>query len=200
MGPSLDFVICGTRAAKERRMRTAVLVTCALLTLGCESYRQMVPLLNTSGVPLTPPTTVPLRVVTRSTAVHDPLPMRGSDVTYSDVESALGYAIASATVPWANQHRGHPESKDGWQLFVELTNADASYDDGRVIFSVAVRATLRGRVGNVYLAQTQSSCRQGGMAAPDKGGPVMYKCMMEIGRELEGWLEGVDLDAVATAR
>ncbi len=180
-------------------MRTAAIAISALILCACESTRQIVPLLD-AGVPLTPPTSAPLRVVTRSTAVHDPLPMRGSDVTYTDVESALGYAISSAAVPWANQHRTHPESKDGWQLFVEITNADAQYDDGRVIFSVAVRATLRGRAGNVYLAQTQASCRQGGVARPDKGGPVMTKCMMEIGRDLDGWLEGVDLSAVATGR
>jgi hypothetical protein len=179
-------------------MRTAALALSALLLMGCESSRHVVRLIDVAGVPLTPPTTAPLRVVTRSTAVLDPLPMRGSDAGYSDIESALGYAVASATVPWANQHISHPASRDGWQLSVEVTDADARYDDGRVIFSVAVRATLRERAGNVYLAQTQASCRQGGVAPPDKGGPVMYKCMMEIGRDLDGWLEGVDLDAVGT--
>jgi hypothetical protein len=181
-------------------MRRFALVSCVLLLTACDASTRIVPLLDTAGVPITPMTSVPLRVVTRSTAVHDPLPMRGSDITYSDVETALGYAISSATVPWANQHRAHPGSKDGWQLSVEVTGADAHFDDGRVIFSLAVRATLRARAGNVYLAQTQASCRQGGIAAPDKGGPVMYKCMMEIGRDLDGWLEGVDLDAVGTAR
>jgi hypothetical protein len=181
-------------------MRLAAIVLCASLVTACEGSRQIVPLLQASGVPLTPPTSAPLRVVTRSTAVQDPLPMRGSSMTYSDVESALGYAVSSATVPWASQHRSHPTSRDGWQLLVEITNADAFYDDGRVIFSVAVRATLRGRAGNVYLAQTQASCRQGSVAPPDAGGPTMYKCMMEIGRDLDGWLDGVDLDAVATRR
>jgi hypothetical protein len=182
------------------RARTAAVAGCALLlvsVVGCEGSRQIVPLLNTIGVPLTPPTLAPLRVVTRSTAVRDPLLMRGSDAAYTDVESALGYAISSASVAWANQHRTHEGSKDGWQLFVEITSADARFDDGRVIFTVAVRATLQARAGNVYLAQTQASCRQGGIAAPDKGGPVLYKCMMEIARDLNGWLDGVDLDAVA---
>jgi len=45
-------------------------------------------------------------------------------------------------------------------------------------------------------AQTQASCRQGGIVAPQKGAPIVYGCMMEIGRTLSGWLEGVDLDAV----
>ena len=181
-------------------MRTAAIAACALLVTGCESSRHLVPLLLASGVPLTAPTSVPLRVVTRSTAVHDPLPLQGSDITYGDVESALGYAIASATVPWASQRRAHPTAGDGWQLFVEVTHADARYEEGRVLFTVGVRATLRARSGNVYLGQTQASCRQGGVAPPDGGGPIMYKCMMEIGRDLDGWLEGIDLDAVAAER
>lgn len=169
----------------------------ALLTAGCSSGMQIVPLMTEAGVPLTDPTTAPLRVVTRSTAVNDPLHMHGSNVVYGDIEAALGHAIASATVPWADGHKTHSTGRDGWQLFVEVTNADASYEDGRVIFSVGVRATLRARAGNVYLAQTQVSCRQGGIVAPEKGAPTMYKCMTEIGRDLAGWLDGVDLNAVA---
>jgi hypothetical protein len=181
-------------------MRTWAVAICGLLMTACGTSRHFVPLLDTAGVPLTPPTVAPLRVVTRSTAVNDPHPMRGSGVIYSDIETALGYAISSATVPWANEHRSHPESRDGWQLFVEIINADARYEDGRVVFSVGVRATLRARAGNVYLAQTQASCRQGGVSPPDRGGPVMYKCMTEIGRDLNGWLEGVDLAAVAAEK
>ncbi len=181
-------------------MRPVILWICALLATACEGTHQVIPLLETSGVPLTQPTSVPLRVVTRSTAVPEPLVVRGSDVTYSGVESALGFAVASATVPWASQRLAHPAGKDGWELFVEVTGASAQYDEGRLIFSLAVRATLRARAGNVYLGQTQASCRQGAMAAPDKGGPVMYKCMMEIGRDLDGWMDGVDLEAVARAR
>lgn len=168
---------------------------------GCgEGTVQIVPLLTAAGIPLTSPTTVPLEVVTRSTAVRDPLPMRGTDVVYGDIEAALGHAVSSATVPWADNHRRHPTSRDGWQLFVEITNSDAAYEGGRVIFSVGVRATLRLRAGNIYLAQTQASCRQGGIVPSDKGAPIMYRCMMEVGRDLAGWLDGVDLDAVDPAR
>jgi hypothetical protein len=165
--------------------------------LGCSSHAEIVPLLTAAGIPLTEPTTVPLRVVTRSTAVNDPLHLRGTHVEYGDIEAALGHAVASATVPWADGHRSHPSGKDGWHLFVEVTNADAQYDDGRVIFSLGVRATLRMRAGNVYLAQTQASCRQGAIVAPENGARTMYRCMMEIGRDLAGWLDGVDLNAVA---
>jgi hypothetical protein len=171
-----------------------------LFLAACSEGMTVVPLLSAAGIPLTHPTTVPLEVVTRSTAVADPLPVRGADVAYGDVEAALGHAIASATVPWAERHLAAAGAKDGWQLFVEITNSDASYDDGRVIFSIGVRATLRARAGNVYLAQSQASCRQGGIVRSDKGAPVMYRCMMEIGHDLAGWLDGVDLDAVATSK
>jgi hypothetical protein len=181
-----------------RRLAAAALL---LLATGCSSGRtEIVPLLAAAGIPLTSPATVPLEVVTRSTAVRDPLPLRRTDVVYGDIEAALGHAVSSSTVPWADGHRHNAGSKDGWQLFVEIITADASYEEGRVIFSVGVRATLRNRAGNVYLAQTQTSCRQGGIVPPDKGAAIMYRCMMEVGHDLAGWLEGVDLDAVATSK
>ncbi len=179
-------------------MRFGMGLLLLLCTAGCGEGARVVPLLANAGIPLTPPTTVPLEVVTRSTAVDDPLPVRGSDVSYTDVEAALGHAVASATVPWAAAHRQRAGTA-GWQLFVEIVSADAEYDDGRVVFTVGVRATLRARAGNIYLAQTQASCRQGGIVRPEKGAPVMYRCMMEVGHQLDGWLDGVDLDTAASA-
>ncbi len=176
-------------------------VACVLpLAVACDRTDQVVPLLASAGVPLPQPPTVPLRVVTRSTAVSDPLRLRGTSIAYSDVEGALGHAIASATVPWADAHRSGANGHDGWQLFVEVTSADADYDSGRVLFTVGVRATLSARSGGVYLAQTQASCRQGATLPPDRAGPIVLRCMTELGRDLEGWLEGVDLDAVATSQ
>jgi len=179
-------------------MRGIVLGLLVLCVSGCGEITTIVPLLSAAGIPTTETTTVPLEVVTRSTAVRDPLPLRGSGVAYGDIEAGLGHAISSAAVPWAESHRNHGTGKKGWQLYVEVTNVDATYEDRRVIFSVGVRATLRARAGNVYLAQTQASCRQGGIVPPDKGAPIIYRCMMEVGHDLAGWLDGVDLDAVAT--
>jgi len=177
-------------------MGKTLLALFALTLTCCASSPEMVPLLSAAGIPLTDPTDVPLRVVTRSTAVKDPLRLHGTGVVYGDVEIALGHAVASATAPWASAHKAAAAGRDGWELFVEITNANATYDDDRVVFSLGVRATLRQRAGYEYLAQTQTSCRQGGIVQPDKGAPVMYGCMTEIGRNLAGWLEGVDLDAV----
>jgi len=173
----------------------SVVVLAAIVCAACSSQAEMVPLLTAAGIPLTDPTEVPLRVDTRSTAVQDPLRVVGTSVVYGDIETALGHAVSSATVPWAHAHRN--KSSDGWELFVEVTNADAKYDGDRLVVSLGVRATLRARAGNDYLAQTQASCREGGIVAPQKGAPLIYGCMMEIGRTLGGWLDGVDLDAVS---
>jgi hypothetical protein len=180
-------------------MRLVALVGLLFVTAGCGESRQIVPLIATSGVPVSEPVTVPLEIVTRSTAVADPLPVRGTDVSYADIEAALGHAVATATVPWADRHREHA-SAPGWQLTVELTSADAEYDAGRAVFTLGVRATLRAREGNVYLAQTQAACRQGGVVPPDGGASVMDRCMNEVGHQLANWLDGVDLDAVARPR
>jgi hypothetical protein len=166
---------------------------------GCAGHAQIIPLLGAAGVPLTPPATSTLEVLTRSTAVPDPLPVHGSDAAYTDVELALGHAVASATVPWAENH-GTRSVGSGWQLFVEVTSADAEYENGRAVFTLGVRATLRARAGNVFLAQTQAACRQGGVVPPEEGAHVMYRCMIEVGRQLANWLDGVDLEAVASPR
>src|SRR5947199_1302786 len=90
-----------------------------LVISACSSSTEMVPLLSAAGVPLTDPTEAPLRVVTRSTAVHDPLRVRGTSVVYGDIETTLGHAVASATVVWAKAHENAKTAKDGWELFVE---------------------------------------------------------------------------------
>jgi len=175
-------------------MRWVAALGVLLAIASCGGSTQVVPLLATSGVPVSQPVTVPLEIVTRSTAVPDPLPMRGSDVSYADVEAALGHAVATATVPWADRHR-EKAGAAGWQLSVELTSADADYDGARAVFTLGVRATLRARNGNVYLGQTSLGCHEGGLRSAREGAPVIYRCMTRIGRDLAGWLGGgVPLD------
>jgi hypothetical protein len=175
------------------RLRGSALLAPLVLTLaipGCGST-QRVALLTTAGIPVTstPAGAIPLEVVTRGTAVPDPLPVRGSSVVYSDLEAALGLAVSSAGVPWAQAHR--EQRPDGWQLFVELTRAEAEETGGRLVIALDVRATLRGRAGNVYLAQTSSHCRQAGLTPAETGGKVVYACMTRLGRDLASWLSAV---------
>ena len=154
-----------------------------------------VALLQTTGLPatMTPSSSVPLEVVTRSTAVNDPLPVSGTPVVYGDVEAALGLAVTSAAGPWADAHRArYAGDQGGWQMSVELINAEAEHKNGRLVVTLGVRATLRARADRRFIAQTQASCRQAAVVSPETGGPIVYACMSRIGRDLAGWLGGVE--------
>jgi hypothetical protein len=166
----------------------------AVLLGSCGGVPRIVPLIRTAGPPITatPANATALEVVSRSTAVPDPLPVRGSDIVYGELESALGIAVSTAAVPWADAHRDHAVARHGgWTVLVEVTGADAELETGgRVVVGLDVRATLRTRNGNVYLGQTQLGCREGGVVSADQGAPVVYRCMMRVGRDLAGWLGG----------
>jgi hypothetical protein len=167
-------------------MRAAFLAL-ACLAGGCAS--SLVPLLDNGGVPvtLTPPRDVPLEVIThKNSSVADPLPVRGARIAFGDVEVSLGHAIASATVPWAEAHRA--QRPDGWQLQVDLVQADASTRGDAITVVLGVRATLRTRVGNRYIAQTQAHCKRTASVDPKGAAPVVFDCMARVGRELGGWL------------
>ncbi len=143
-----------------------------------------------AAVPIStaPPHEVPLEVITRS-AISLPLPVEHSRTRVADVELSLGHAVASAAVPWADAHRGL--RPDGWQLVVELAKAHAAVDDGLVDVALNVRATLRTRAGHVYLAQTQAHCHERAATSLESAAPLFYHCMLTVGHELAGWLEGV---------
>jgi hypothetical protein len=189
----------GSSLAEEQGMgtqRASLLAVVAgiALALGCgacgSSTPQLVPLLRSA--PVTPNINAPLEVVSRATAIADPLPVRNSPFVYGDLEAALGTAVSTAVAPWADSHRDTPVGRNGgWTVLVEVTGADAELEPGgRVVVGLDVRATLRTRNGNIYLGQTQLNCRDGGLRSADEGAPVVYRCMMRIGRDLAGWLGG----------
>ena len=169
-----------------------LLLVAGALSAGCGG-REIVPLLSTSGIPVTrtPQEEVPLEVVTRSTAVSDPMPVRGSTVSYQDVEAALGIAVTTAAAPFAKNFKEHRPG--GYQLTVEIMQAEVEHSHGRLVMAMNVNATLRSRVGRVYLAQTQARCQQAGVVEAENGGQVVYACMMRIGRDLGGWMGGLPL-------
>jgi hypothetical protein len=158
---------------------------CALLP-GCLSPHLVA---LESAIPITPTPTAPLEVRTRSSGVHDPLELGGGDVAFTGLEVSLGHAVATAAVAWAEAHRDlRPE---GWQLLVELIEARADRAGERLTVTLGARATLRSRRGNSYLAQTQVHCHQASLTPPSKAQPVFYACLTDLGRELAGWLGGV---------
>jgi hypothetical protein len=164
-----------------------------LAAVGCAPAARIVPLVKEAGASFPSAMgSAPLEIVTRSTAIPDPLPVRGSDFGYAEVEGALGLSVVAATTPWATEHAGNDVARrGGWSLLVEVTGADAEVDAaGRVVVGLEVRATLRTRSGNAYLGQTQAGCREGGLTEADGSARVAYRCMARIADDLAGWLAG----------
>jgi hypothetical protein len=136
-----------------------------------------------------PPGTPSIEVIARSMGAPTPLPLKGSDVAFVAVEQAIALAVAPALRPWAE---AHPTARPGgWQLLVDLHRARAERQHGNLSVSLSVWATLRARDGNRYIAQTQAYCKQARFAEPRDAAPIFYACMGELGRELAGWLGGV---------
>lgn len=119
-------------------------------------------------------------VIARVAGIHDPLPVAGSDVKFSDLSTALTQAILRVVKP-----------RHDAVLTVELIAGDARYRDTRLSASLVVRATVRTNVGNAFLAQETVVCRDGAIVSPDSGAHVVWSCMTHIGHDLSGWLEGL---------
>lgn len=172
---------------------TTFSIVVAGLVVGCSTETQTVPLLTAAGIPvtMTPPGDISLEVLTRSTAVQDPLQVVGTHVAYADLEGALGHAVSTATIPWADAHKN--ARAGGLQLVVDVVEASAEWSHGRLKVTLTTRATLRTRRNQDYVAQTQASCHDAGLTDPDHGALVLYACMTRLGRDLAGWLGGVPL-------
>lgn len=123
-------------------------------------------------------------VTARTAGVRDPLPVMHSSVSYANLERALYVAVVRSVRLRREQ-----------TLTVELVDAEAEYAHDRLAISLVARATLRNVEGNAFVAQTQVLCREGAVVAPEAGGRVVWECMASLGRDLGGWLEGVNKDA-----
>jgi len=176
------------------RLRPIVpLLSLAVVLAGC-GPAHTVSLLHAAGAPITmtPSEAIPLEIVTRSTGVKDPLEVKGSSVSYGDVETTIGTAVSSAAAPWAEKHR--EKRPEGWQLLVEVIESTATYSGGRLITTLGVRLTLNTRLDHRYLAQSQASCRNASLVnePASDGAPVLYGCMARMGRDIASWLASVD--------
>jgi hypothetical protein len=165
----------------------ARLILAVVVVGGCGTP-SILSLAESRPITTTPMESVPLEVITRGTAIRDPLPVSGASEAVSGLEEALGHAVSTAAVPWAIRQ---PHRAEGWQLTVELTRADARFSRRRLAVSLNVRATLRTRTGRIYLAQTQAHCRQAAIVSPADGAPIFYACLTQVSRDLVDWLGGV---------
>jgi hypothetical protein len=166
---------CGaaTTVVVYRCIAIATALTCA--ACGRELVR-VVPDGGAFGTLATPadPT---FEVVARISGARDPLTVSGADVAYAELEHALDEAVVHAVPP-----------RHDSVLTVELVAADAGYTGARLHVSLVVRATLRTRVGNTFVAQTTVVCRDGAIVPPEAGSKVVWSCMTRLGHDIGGWL------------
>ena len=127
-----------------------------------------------------------LEVITSLAGGSDPLPVRGSRLAYGGLPDVTRQVLEAATAPWVQQHRGL--RRGGWQLLIEITRADAEMQAGNMTVEIETRATFRGTIGQVHLAQTHGYCRVARPLAGD-GSPVVYECLTGC-LAMAGWLEG----------
>ncbi len=160
-----------------KRIPAIFAVAVAATTAGCgRELVRVVPdgaAMGAAAVPSDPT----FEVVARIAGARDPLSVSGADVAYADLEHALDEAVVHAV----------PPRRDS-VLTVELYAADAGYTGDRLHVSLAVRATLRSRVGNVFVAQTTVVCRDGAIVPPEAGSKVVWSCMTRLGHDIGGWL------------
>jgi hypothetical protein len=119
-------------------------------------------------------------VVARIDGIREPLLVAGAPVAYTDFETALEQAVRFAIPP---RHDN--------VLTVELVHAEADYQNTRLTVSLVMRATLRTRLGDTFVAQKQFVCHDGAIVDPAAGGPVIWSCITRLAQDLGGWLEGL---------
>jgi hypothetical protein len=153
---------------------------CAIALSLCACFRHVVPVVpdgpTTNGA-ASASADKTFEVVARIAGAKDPLPVAGANTAFSDLETALDQAVLRAVPP---RHDNI--------LTVDLVAADAAFANTRLSVSLVVRATLRTRVGNTFVAQREFICHDGAIVAPDAGARVLWSCMTRLGQELGGWL------------
>jgi hypothetical protein len=165
------------------RVVPAALVALALSACGGP---RLVPILPHAGAPDLG-TGAPLAIEARASGAVDPMSISGSSVRYGDVAPALRQAVLGET----RRFGAGQTTPNELALAVELIEEQAEYARDRFSVALVVRATLRRRSGNVFVAQTQAVCRESALVTPPQGAPVVYRCMLRLGSTLEGWLEEV---------
>ena len=184
-----------SRMASSRVSLPALLAIATVAAMGCSgSVPRIVPLLRTSGAPITPTPSnaTPLesrkpgdrgtRSAARSRLGHRLRRSRG----------ALGIAVSTATGPWAEAHRDYPVAHHGgWTVLVEVIGADAELESAGASSS----GWMSGRrcapaTATSISARRSSAATRAGLRSAEEGAPVIYRCMMRIGRDLAGWLGG----------
>jgi hypothetical protein len=129
-----------------------------------------------------------LRVQLDTSSIRLPLHLSGTNVAFTDMDRALRSAIEQAIT----RPRTHPFNTAAHTLHVELLGAQAEASAGRIVVSLFVRATLRRKNGNAFVAQTHAHATQSGSYTSSNGVDAVINCASTIGAELEGWVSGLE--------
>jgi hypothetical protein len=144
----------------------------------------LVPVPATAGAP-------PLEIVVSLAGGPYRVPVQNTFFAYDGLTEATRRYVAAATAPWATRH-AHARP-GGWEMAVEITRANAwAHVGGRMGVELETRVTLRGIVGRLHLGQTTGYCQVAGALGDDAGVSVVYECLERMGRDLAGWLEGIE--------
>ena len=129
----------------------------------------------------------PLMDVTGSVSGgRDPLPVEGARYVLSNLTTTVTEMMAAAARPWAARHA--KKRRAGWQMTIDLVDAQAELRAGLLQAEIEIRATLLSRDGLVALGQSQRHCTVTGVDSHDPPA-VVYRCLEQLARDLAGWLE-----------
>jgi hypothetical protein len=117
---------------------------------------------------------------------RDPLPVDGARYAFSNLTTTMTEMMAAAARPWAARHA--KKRRAGWQLTIDLVDAQAELRGGVLRAEIEIRATLLSRDGLVALGQSQRHCTVTGVDSHDPPS-VVYRCLEQLARDLAGWLE-----------
>ncbi len=157
-----------------------VLLVCVCVA-GCSVTSAHLLPLKHFGVEQVAPSPAALEIVTASTTVPEPLQVKGASVAFIELAPALREAVASVV----------DGSFQQWRLSLELTQADAEWSSGRMIVRMTVRATLRAKADNAYVAQSQHVCSSSGVVPEVDGAKVAHACLLELARDTASWLQRI---------
>jgi hypothetical protein len=117
---------------------------------------------------------------------RDPLPVDGARYAFSNLTTTMTEVMAAAARPWAARHA--KKRRAGWQMTIDLVDAQAELRGGVLRAEIEIRATLLSRDGLVALGQSQRHCTVTGVDSHDPPA-VVYRCLEQLARDLAGWLE-----------
>jgi hypothetical protein len=163
----------------------AFLVCTIPLTAGCA--HSTIPLDAGAVLPAGTRSPDPLMDVTGTiSGGRDPLPVDGAPYAFSNLTTTMTEMMAAAARPWTARHA--KERRGGWQMMIDLVDAQAELRGGLLRAEIEIRATLRSRDGHVSLGQSLDYCKVTGVDSRDPPSAV-YRCLEKLARDLAGWLE-----------